>query len=97
LFRPPGAERTLVDKPRLVVEYSEATATNADDQDLPLRAFKVALATLAWGFLSDVVDALKWLVAPKSNSEPNPGDPRESSDFAVWDPRDADTPREPGV
>ena len=83
------------DKQRLVVEYAQAATP--DVKDRPLRVFKQALGTIVWGFVSDVVEAFKWVVAPKSNSEPNPDDPRDSSDFEVWDPRDAATPHEPGV
>ena len=84
------------DKQRLVVEYAQAAAT-PDGKDSALRVLTQALGTILWGFVSDVVEAFKWVVAPKSNSEPNPADPRDSSDFEVWDPRDAATPHEPGV
>ena len=81
--------------PRMVVEYSEAVPV--DERESWPGTVRKAVAAIVWGFLSDVGDALVWLTGPSSNSEPNPEDPRDSSDFEVWDPRDPHTPPESGV
>jgi len=88
-------EQGAESNPRMVVEYSEAVPV--DERVSWPRTVGMAVTAIVWGLLSDVGDALVWLTRPRSNSEPNPEDPRDSSDFEVWDPRDPHTPTEPGV
>ena len=51
------------------------------------------MRTIVVGFVSDVTGALFWVFDPKSNV---PAD-EEPGAVHVWDPRDLDTPTEPGV